>query len=324
MRRFLKSLMSGVSLAVLLAAPAAASTVRANPEPAGTAVKLVDSVGETNRLRMSVPREARKIRFRDARAPIEPVGQLCNEIEGPGSRVACELDGELFFEVDVEAGEGDDRITSEIAHRYGPEKVSFVRLQGGPGDDSIDAGAAEDTIVPGTGNDRVVAGTGYDFIAAGPDPDGPDFYDAGRQGGTISYVDRDEPVRVDLDGVANDGADGEGDDLVRTFGATGGSAGDRLFGDRHRNYLFGGDGPDRLRGRGDRDALVGEVGADRIFAGPGDDWVLDRGNAGIDVIDCGPGKDLYEADARDIVTRCEVPLFGPKAEQRSRAAAAKR
>jgi hypothetical protein len=323
MGRTTRSLLGSIALAAALAAPAIASTVRANPEATGTRIALADDEGETNRLRVGVSPGATEARFRDRTSAIRPRGNRCAEVPGPGSRVDCRLDGPIFFELDIDAGPGDDRVVSAVAERHGV-KVSFVRLLGGSGADRLEAGEAEDTIDPGTGNDTVQAGGGYDFIVAGASDDGPDSYDGGAQGATISYAERDAPVRVRLDGAANDGAEGEGDNVLRAFGVTGGSAGERFAGDHHRNYLFGADGPDRLRGHGHSDAIVGEGGSDRIHAGTGDDWVLDRGTAGSDLIDCGPGRDLYEADARDDVVDCEIPLSGPKANRRAKLANAKR
>jgi hypothetical protein len=314
--------MAVASLAAALAAPAVASTVRADVDRPGTRVLLEDDAAEANQLAVRVPQLGREMRFRDVASPIDPQGKGCRALDA--SRVECRLKGAAYFELAVEAGGGDDEISSDIAEVYRGRKMTFVHLHGGSGSDLIDAGPAEDTIIPGIGEDTVRAGGGYDFIGAGTAPDGPDFYDGGRGGATVSYSERDTRTYVDADGVADDGAVGEGDNVRRIFGASGGSARDVYVGDDHRNFLFGGGGPDRLRGRGDRDAIVGDSGADRIDAGPGADWVLDGGSAGADVIDCGPGNDFYEADPGDTVIACERSLVGPRAANvRARMHAAK-
>jgi len=317
------SLLGTITLAGLLAGPAAASTVRADFQVSGTQVTLSDDAGESNRLDVRVPPQAGEIRFHDVASPIDPQGKRCEEVPAGTFRVDCELAGQLYFELELDAGGGDDELTSDIDARYEGFKVSFVHIFGGTGADRIDSGGAEDTIDPGPGEDSVRAGGGYDLMAAGPADDGPDLYDAGPAGGTVSYAERLKPTTVRLDRVANDGGAGEGDNVVRALGAAGGEARDTFTGNDRRNYLFGGAGPDRLRGRAGDDAITGDAGADRINAGPGDDFVLDGGSAGIDVIDCGPGRDLYEADDRDEVTNCEIPL-GPgrssKAESRLREA----
>ena len=309
------SLLGTIALAVLLAAPASGSTVRADFETSGTNVALADAGGEANRLDIRVPPQAVEIRFHDVISPIQPQGKRCTEVPVGTFRVDCRLDGQLYFEVEVDTGAGDDEIASDVDARYQGFKVAFVQLLGGEGDDRIDSGGAEDTIDPGPGEDFVRAGGGYDLMRAGAVADGPDHYDGGPAGGTISYAERERPTSVTLDGIANDGGAGEGDNAIRAFGAAGGSARDRLTGDHHRNYLFGGTGPDRLRAKSGDDALMGDAGADRIHAGPGNDFVLDGGSPGIDTINCGPGRDLYEADPRDNTTNCEVPLVGRRASK---------
>jgi Ca2+-binding RTX toxin-like protein len=314
------SLLGTMALTALLVTPASASTVRADFEGTGTHVAFADASGEANRLDVRVPPQAGEIRFHDTSSPIEPQGKRCDEVPIGTFRVDCILDGELYFELELDAGPGDDEITSDVDERYGGFKVSFVHILGGAGSDRIDAGRAEDTIDPGPGEDSVRAGGGYDQMAAGPTADGPDRFDGGPAGGTISYAQRNRRTTVRFDGIANDGAAGEGDNAIRTSGAVGGSARDTLTGDDRGNYLFGGHGPDRLRAHGGDDAIMGDAGADRIHAGTGDDFVLDGGSPGVDVIDCGPGRDLYEADPQDETIDCEVPLVGArasKAESRS-------
>lgn len=324
MGRTMGTLLGTIALAALLAAPASGSTVRADFEATGTRVALVDKDGEANRLDLRVQPHAQDISFHDVASPIKAQGKRCEEVPVGTFRVDCLLEGPLFFEVEVDAGPADDEISSDIQMRYQGLKVAFVHLLGGEGDDRIDSGGAEDTIEPGPGEDFVLAGGGYDQIRAGSAPDGPDYYDGGPDGATINYAEREKPVSVVLDGLANDGASGEGDNAIRTFGAVGGGATDRLTGDHHRNWIFGGKGPDRLRAKSGDDAIMGDAGADSIHAGPGADFVLDGDSPGIDVIDCGPGRDLYEADPHDITSNCEIPLVGPRASKaKSRALNAK-
>jgi Tol biopolymer transport system component len=88
--------------------------------------------------------------------------------------------------------------------------------------------------------------------------------------------------------------------------------------------FIGTTGNDLLLGLGGSDVLVGGFGADILYGGPGADWLL--GNAGKDimkggrgadhlnaldglrdVVDCGPGPDVVQADRRDLVgSNCEV------------------
>src|SRR4051794_4560940 len=62
--------------------------------------------------------------------------------------------------------------------------------------------------------------------------------------------------------------------------------------------------------------LDGGAGKDTLTAGPGDDTVVSRDDAG-DTVDCGAGNDTAIADAADTVTNCErvdvpPPPPGPK------------
>jgi N-acetylglucosamine-6-sulfatase len=78
----------------------------------------------------------------------------------------------------------------------------------------------------------------------------------------------------------------------------------------------GGSDPDRLRGSRLYDVLCGRGGADVIVPRSGSDWVLaGAGNDVVhardgrrDTVDCGPGRDLLLADARDVTVHgsCEI------------------
>src|SRR3954447_10592084 len=67
-----------------------------------------------------------------------------------------------------------------------------------------------------------------------------------------------------------------------------------------------GGGDDSVDGSGATVALWlgGGAGQDKLTAGPGDDTVVSRDDAG-DTVDCGAGNDTAIADAADTVTNCE-------------------
>jgi hypothetical protein len=85
--------------------------------------------------------------------------------------------------------------------------------------------------------------------------------------------------------------------------------------------LRGGPGPDfladydggdlLLAGTGDDRAVLGSgrVGGSRLFLGPGDDEVVVQDDGLLDVVDCGPGRDIAEwvdtRDAADQYVGCE-------------------
>src|SRR5205085_821371 len=84
---------------------------------------------------------------------------------------------------------------------------------------------------------------------------------------TARYNLRTARVTVSLDGVANDGQTGEGDN-VAVENTVGGSGSDHLTGNAGANALSGGGGADVLNGKGGNDTLTGGGGRDRAtFAG---------------------------------------------------------
>jgi Ca2+-binding RTX toxin-like protein len=240
-------------------------------------------------------------------------------------------------------GEGND-----VAHG----SAAADSLDGGPGDDRLYAGAGGDVLVGDWGNDelygeagfdRMLGGNGDDLLAGGDDPDllhaedGNDVLDGGAgadelfpddgadlvRGGPdgtrmdrVSYAGRFGPVNVSLDGVANDGSAGEGDNVMPDVEEIyGGDGADTLSvvdppAPANRPYdfsLFGGAGNDTLIGAGGRDDLFGGFGNDvlRGNAGqdrfgplsgdPGDDTIFARDGVS-DITLCGPGSDTAELD----------------------------
>lgn len=122
--------------------------------------------------------------------------------------------------------------------------------------------------------------------------------DSGSQAG-VSYIDL-LPISVSLDGVANDGPAGRGDNI--------GPGVDRVG---------GGDGADTLTGNDGDNLLSGDNGADNMSAGAGDDEIVgasfnDHGadavgleTRGMDTVACGPGDDLVFYDRGDTFSGCE-------------------
>jgi hypothetical protein len=141
----------------------------------------------------------------------------------------------------------------------------------------------------------------------------------------VTYLDRaTQGVSVQLDGIANDGATGENDNVVSMENITGGGGPDRLRGNQGDNALLGNDGDDVLIGAGGNDALDGDGGFDtasyedrrlaegvsvtlngtgggngetdtlsnfeRLLGGDGDDQLT--GSPGNDVIDGAGGADI--------------------------------
>lgn len=203
------------------------------------------------------------------------------------------------------------------------------------GTQSVHVGASEDTLeigtiqnVIGTNNNDVIAGDSQPNTLAGLDGTdalsgqaGDDLLDPGTGSGdtvaggqdtdTVTYADRTTGVDVSFDGVANDGATGEGDNINPTVeNIIGGSGDDTLTADSDAsnldvaNVFDGGAGNDTLTALGGNDTLTGGAGADTISAGAGND-TLKLVDATIDQGLCGAGTDTVTADDIDVLTDCE-------------------
>jgi Ca2+-binding RTX toxin-like protein len=187
---------------------------------------------------------------------------------------------------DVYGGSGDDKLSG-----YGGDDY----LDGEDGDDQLSGWAGDDTINGGSGNDELEV----DATVEGEPPAsaGRDVLDGGPGWERLSYALSRQPVSLTLDGVANDGAAGEGDSLAGIEELEGGTADDMLVGDDGPNRLDGSLGDDRLEARGGNDVLDGSAGDDRLLADAGDDQLV--GDGGDDELEGGPGADQFLGDARN-------------------------
>ena len=149
-------------------------------------------------------------------------------------------------------------------------------------------------------------------------------------------------MTISLDGQANDGAPGEGDNIGSDFERidgtdaddvfTGSAGGDNFHGGGGSDEIHGGDGGDDLAGDGGDDRVFGDAGndivegtygADLVDGGPGSDQIYgDIANCSVfcnfdadqlfardgerDVVDCGGGADTAQVDALDVVAFCSV------------------
>jgi Ca2+-binding RTX toxin-like protein len=181
-------------------------------------------------------------------------------------------------------------------------------LAGGPGLDTLDGGDGDDRLngaevglVGGDGNDTLRGGRGADVLLAGP---GDDWLDGGLEGDqiygedgrdTLSYEDRARSVTVTLNGRADDGEDGERDNVASDVEVVvGGTLWDTLTGDRNPNTLRAGLG---------EDFVTGNAGIDTLDSGGGPDLIWARDGTQ-DTVDCGGGGDLAVVDKSDDVRDC--------------------
>ena len=165
-------------------------------------------------------------------------------------------------------------------------------IVGTAGDDVL-AGGPEDDVISGlAGNDRISGGAGDDSLNGGP---GSDDMAGGPGDDAVAYPDH-AGVVVTIDDLANDGAQGELDNVQTDI-----------------EDVYGSPGPDRLEasagpntvdaGAGD-DLLIGGAGEDSFYGGDGNDRVEARDGIA-DVIDCGPGADTAVVDPADSQVECE-------------------
>jgi Ca2+-binding RTX toxin-like protein len=217
------------------------------------------------------------------------------------------------------AGKGNDTLIG------GPGNDEFFgqngsdTLRGGGGDDLLSAGnldgsdspGAENQVFGGDGNDRLdgsvsggrsqfSGGAGDDLFVNGPKPS-PDTFSGGVGIDRASYFvpftsamtrPNTTPHIVTLDGVANDGAANEQDNIgTDVENLTGGFGRDNFTGTFAANSFSGRNGNDVLDGAGGDDALSGGRGKDTVDGGNGSDHSL-SGGAGDDTIDGGHGDDM--------------------------------
>ena len=78
----------------------------------------------------------------------------------------------------------------------------------------------------------------------------------GSTGASVSYADHTDAVTIRLNGLADDGAAGEGDNVLGPVtGITGGAGDDTLEAGPTASGLFGGGGADTLVGSPERDTV---------------------------------------------------------------------
>lgn len=149
------------------------------------------------------------------------------------------------------------------------------------------------------GNDTLDGGTGDDTFVESSVSSGADVYIGGTGLDSVDYRARTAGLRIDLDGAADDGASGEGDNVRADVEYVyGGSGNDTLGGNAYSNRLFGGNGNDVLTGGGGADVLDGGAGNDVLY---GRDGVRDT-------LLGGTGTDKAQRDAIDTVASIESYL----------------
>jgi hypothetical protein len=342
---------------LLLASPAGAAQISFS----GSTVTYTAGPGESNRAMASVspydtscaPVSAPCFKMSDSGAYITGVSGGClitssDPIAGDTAR--CPLPAAVVADL----GDRDDSYwdwdgPSTIDAGDGNDNPIY----GEGGDDVIHGGVGSDNLMGQEGNDTLDGGPGDDYLEGVPCgycaeanmTYGRDTYIGGGGSDSLTYEGRSEDLSLSPDGVANDGAAGEGDNIGADIGTIiGGHGSDHMTGNDRRNIFGGGEGDDVLYGGGSDDQLHGGPGNDRVFGedgqdvvagGDGDDYIV--GGQGVDrfygedvdacipsscasgqdrieardgnqeMIDCGPGTDSAQVDPNELV-RNDVDL----------------
>ena len=171
-----------------------------------------------------------------------------------------------------------------------------------PDVESVVGGSGSDDLVGSTAANTLTGGPGDDLLDGGP---GADTLIGGGGEDAVDYSSRTNSVNVSLDGAANDGENGENDnvgtDVEDVFGGLGN---DTLTGNASDNVFDGGPGADQLSGGGGTDVAdysnrtePVEVSLDGL---PNDGEAGEGDNVGTDVEDVlgGSGDDILVGSAQ--------------------------
>jgi hypothetical protein len=291
---------------VALAIPSAAQA--SSIAFAGDVLVYSAAAGETNNVSFTLGTEEYSCGTRPAPCLDVAEASAVTITSFPAAR--CADDGYGTVECDVPAS-----ITAHLNDRDdsmfdwdGPSTIN-----GGPGNEAVLEGrGGHDTINGGPGNDALFGGDGNDILAGGDGDDylegfgglsptepqstgGTDVYAGGPGKDYLDYAGRTEPLLLSMDGVADDGASGEGDNVgVDVEQVRGGEAADTLTGSPAANWLDGWAGDDQIHGGAGEDSLFGRTGDDRVAGEDGQDTI--EGGDGNDRVDGGAGVDVIYGD----------------------------
>lgn len=235
-------------------------------------------------------------------------------------------------------GDGNDIAYGGDGHDYLIRSAGNDQHFGEGGSDDIMGGPGNDVEDGGPGDDRI----GFSAGISNDDDQGADTLRGGDGTDTLLLNAHAGGMAITLDGLANDGAPGEGDNVASDFEHIEGTGANDVFtGSPGPDRFLGGMGNDEIRGGAGDDHLSGDSGDDRVFGEAGNDKVegtngADRvdGGAGLDqiygdiagcsvfcsfdsdeifardgerdTVDCGGGADTAHVDGLDVVAFCTV------------------
>lgn len=180
-------------------------------------------------------------------------------VGGPGTDLASYggRTNPLTIAVNSSAGDGE-ALEGDFVH------TDIEQVVGGAGPDKLTAAATGTALVGGGGNDTLVGGAGQDWFNPGLGSD-----DVKGMGGTdtVTYQGRTEDLFVALDELAQDGFNGEKDNIHGDIEVLlSGSGDDFLIGAFSDTEIHGGAGNDHIDGAGGFDTAYGGIGQDECIA----------------------------------------------------------
>ena len=310
-RAVLRGSISIAAVAAALVLPAAAQA--ASVSFTGDVLTYNAGAGESNNLTLTLatlefscgPRPAPCLEIQEIGGALTLLSDRCSDdgfgrakCDAPASVVANLGDGEdAMFDWEgpstIDGGPGND----PVLRGHGGADI----INGGPGSDALFGGDGNDALNGGDGDD-VLEGFGRISPEQPVQHSGSDVYVGGPGADFLDYAGKTENLSISIDGIANDGASGEADNVgVDVEIVRGGDSADTIVGSDAANRLDGWSGNDELRGGAGEDTLLGASGDDRAFGADGQDTI--EGGDGSDLVNGGAGVDMLHGD--------QLPLCKP-------------
>ncbi len=219
-----------------------------------------------------------------------------------GADVANYADHTADLVVTLNGGTGGtgSTVTSSAGERD-VLSTDFEDVIGGSGNDVLNGDANNDTLDGGPGNDTLNGNAGSDTLIGGP---GADVLNGGAGYDTADYSAQTADLALSNDGLANDGAAGEGDNIgVDVETLVGGSGNDLLVQNTNVGWEYGNAGNDTLIGGGGPSGYY--------YGGDGND-LIDVQDGAVSAVAGNGGTDTVIGDANDLIGTAEVVITAPQ------------
>jgi len=208
-----------------------------------------------------------------------------------------------FFTADGRRGLDRDNVMDDVEVIRGSDFADELADFGQGGPKTLDGNLGDDLLRAGLEQHT----TTFDMNAA---VDGADrvVVPANTPFPVLDYSKRIQKIKVTVDHNGNDdGAFGEGDEIIGVSRILGGQAADTLKASPASTVgvsYEGGPGGDTLEGAAGPDFLRGGDGVDTLIGNNGNDFI-DARDAFSDIVGCGIGTDTATLDASDVFASCE-------------------